>query len=459
MAEHETIRDAAFVSAMWTVQSAELRQLFERDPPAALSGFVEAIQGAPDRIYSLNMHLDLFSLEALEAAGVPERVLERKRMVLEHEQRRAEAPDTSTALGALAERSTETIAADGPEGVSGPPTLSELLARDREQWDEIIAHHSQHYASQVASLAPEEADDLRVRLDEWWPDKAFAETITRQSANSWSQESFAAAWLWLGPPLDKDVTAEQWAELASCGILFHDQTEWLQRKAGAEAKLALARTCTATDSRIWYEALAATPDPLPDELVEAAVTNLKTAEEEHYGVRYIGERLYSAAGVAPLRALSQVSEEFAAALRPLLAADGDEVAQRMLVRQLREQLEAQERPSREDLRWLDAIDNEDLLDDLFACVEILWGRSSPLEETAGWFRSDVLTPVMNAIRNIGGRGAVERYDRLIAKQDGLQFLRGQREAIAQSILRHDGLEAAEQAACELGLPVFPPGGG
>lgn len=57
-------------------------------------------------------------------------------------------------------------------------------------------------------------------------------------------------------------------------------------------------------------------------------------------------------------------------------------------------------------------------------------------------------------RNIGGRGAIERYDALIAKQGGFQFLLGQREAVAHTMRRRRGLAAAQQAAGELGLPAF-----
>src|SRR5438552_332625 len=83
----------------------------------------------------------------------------------------------------------------------------------------------------------------------------------------------AADWMWFGPPLDKDLTPRQWAEMACSGILFHDQTEWLKRKATAESKLELARACAAEDSRVWHQALQATPAPLPDELVDAIVAN------------------------------------------------------------------------------------------------------------------------------------------------------------------------------------------
>jgi hypothetical protein len=180
---------------------------------------------------------------------------------------------------------------------------------------------------EVKDLSTAAAGELGRRLDEWWPDKPFADTITRTSPNSWRQENFAAAWLWFGPPLDKELTPSQWAESASCGVLFHDQTEWLKRKATEEAKQELARSCAAESARIWNQALQATPSPLPAELVNAVVANLNTATDEVYGLEYIGKRLYEAAGPDPLRLLSEVSDDFASALRPLLARDGDEEAQ------------------------------------------------------------------------------------------------------------------------------------
>jgi hypothetical protein len=76
-----------------------------------------------------------------------------------------------------------------------------------------------------------------------------------------------------------------------------------------------------------------------------------------------------------------------------------------------------------------------------------------------WFTTDVATPVMNAIRKIGGQSAIERYDQLIARQDGFQFLQGQREAIVQAMLQRQGLKAAEHAARELGLPIIAPPSG
>jgi len=62
-------------------------------------------------------------------------------------------------------------------------------------------------------------------------------------------------------------------------------------------------------------------------------------------------------------------------------------------------------------------------------------------------------PGGTAIRNIGGRKAVEGYDKLLEDPENA-FLRGQRDAIAQAMLQADGLASAEDAAGELGLPYF-----
>ena len=77
-ADRETIRDAAFVAAVWHVRSAELRNLIEQHPDAALEGFIEALESSKSRLHFVMMFLDLFSLQALEAARAPESLLARK---------------------------------------------------------------------------------------------------------------------------------------------------------------------------------------------------------------------------------------------------------------------------------------------------------------------------------------------------------------------------------------------
>jgi hypothetical protein len=460
MASSETIRDAAFVAAMWDIETAEVRQLGVKDRLAALEGFVAAIKTDENRVWALVLCLDLYSVRELEAAGAPDFAVARRKMQLEPtgEQLAAEQAAQERVAVKRAEREERRFRREQEQAAEGrPPTLGEMLARERdESVDAEIAHNSQYFANQVSDLTETEAEDLAGRLEEWWPDRPYPETITRKSENSWSQEGFAAAWMWFGPPLDKDLSPRQWAEIACSGILFHDQTEWLERKATAEGKVELARSCRAQDSRVWHQALQATPGTLPGELVEAVVSNLETANEDMYDLGYIGRRINDAAGVKPLRKLSEVSQQFADALRPLLAADGDEEGQAILVKDLRRRLDAGEQPLDRTLRWLDAIDSEELLEDLFACVSLVYGPGTT-ETRGSWYPSDVLTPVMAAIRNIGGRKAVEGYDNLLKDPENA-FLRGQRDAIAQTMLQADGLEAAEQAARELGLPVFESGG-
>src|ERR1039458_114807 len=306
MTDRATIRDAAFVAALWHSRSAQLRDLIERDPDAALEGFIEAIEASKNRVGFLMMLVDLFSLEVLEAAGAPKSVLERKRLLLEQEQAPAAPVGPASSEADDWRDTTLDMVAAGTDAAPQPAqTLSELLGSDREQSDEVIAYHSQILASQVASLSPEETEDLKGRLDEWWPEKPYEETITRDSPNAWRQENPAAAWLWFGPPLDKSVNAHQWAELASCGILFEDQTSWLRRHADSQSVMQLAETCNAPDSRVWQQALAATPEPVPEALVNAVVKHLRTVEEEHYEVRFIGQRLLATAGTQPLRDLSR----------------------------------------------------------------------------------------------------------------------------------------------------------
>ena len=61
---------------------------------------------------------------------------------------------------------------------------------------------------------------------------------------------------------------------------------------------------------------------------------------------------------------------------------------------------------------------------------------------------------MAAIRNIGGRQAVAGYDMLLSKSDEYRFLRAERETIAQTMLKLDGLEATSEVAPRLGIPFF-----
>jgi energy-coupling factor transporter ATP-binding protein EcfA2 len=452
--EAAVVTDAAYIAAKWECSIDILRRLAEANHLAALEGFIAAQQDDKDRAWALTLVVEHYSIDELEQAGAPDSLIERRRFQIAptEEQLAAQREADEQFEAWRAERAERQAQRERDRAEHQPPSLEEALGRARtEVLDMNIAYNSQYFAREVKDLSQTAAEELAKRLDDWWPEKPFADTITRTGPTSWSQENFAAAWLWFGPPLDKELTPGQWAEIASCGVLFHDQIEWLRRKATEEAKQELARICAADDARPWHQALQATPGPLPGELINAVVAALETATDQVNGLEYIGERLYEAAGAEPIRSLSNVSEDFASALRPLLAKDGDEGAQLTLLRELREQLERGELARDRELGWLDAVDSQEALEDLFACVRLVWGRAEPTE-TSGWWPRDVLTPVMNAIRNIDGRKAVEGYDELL-KDPQYRFMWGERDAVAHSLLRVDGLKAAAQAARELGLPL------
>ena len=384
--EAVVVTDAAYVAAKWDSSSEILNKLAEVNRLAALKGFMAAQQDDEDRVSALMMVVDHYSIDELEEAGAPESAIERRRFqIAPTEEQLAAQREANERLEIWrSERAERQAKLEQERAEQQPPTLEEALARERsEVLDVNIAHNSQYFAREVKDLSPVAAEELARRLDEWWPEKPFADTITLMSPNSWRQEDSAAAWLWFGPPLDKELTPFQWAEIASCGVLFHDQTEWLKRKATEEAKQELARICTADNARVWHQALQAASDPLPGELIDAVVTNLKRATDEVYGLEYIGKRLYEAAGDEPLRSLSDVSEDFASALRPLLAKDGDQEAQLTLLGELREQLERGESPRDRTLGWLDAVDSEEALEGLFACVRLVWGGPKSLRRAGG----------------------------------------------------------------------------
>jgi hypothetical protein len=452
MTDRQDIRDAVCLAARWDVPSESLLKLIKSGPEAALEGLVAAVEADQHRLWLLLGYVEQFSLEQLAAAKAPEAALIRKQHLLDEEKRVATGDEArQPAARRLGRQPRQRVEHEAP------PALCELLHQDRSDGDVLILSNPQYFAGQVQTLSTEEADDLRARLNEWWPETPFRDTITRTARNSWSQLPEAAAWLWLAPALDKEVTPVQWAEIASCGVMFSDQSEWLSRHVSEEALAELAARCDSDDVEVWAHALQAIPNEVPRAVVAAVVRHLRSTESEGNDyLRYIAERLVSAVGSEPLYLLSEVSERYAGVMRPLLAGEGDLAAQKQLLAALKGQLSEGRRPSGENQRWMRAIDNPELLPELFACVEMLYGPSSALPESGSWYRTDVLSPVMEAIKSIGGQAAVAGYDDLLERRPDFQFLRLQREAIAQAALQLDGLEAAQAAAAELGLPYFDP---
>ena len=441
----ELVEDAAFAAVAWQVRGPAFRPLFERKPHAALRGMTLAIEQKVAYWWSVSEWFELFSLEDLERAGVPEHVLQHKRRMLD--------PPAPSAVVPAEDPDPELIEVSKKKH---EPTLSELLARPREQADHILLGHGQYFAKQAADLLPEEKEALAERLEEWWPEQPFYETISIKERDgdrtSWTFQYGASTWFWFGPALDLPLSAQRWAEIACSLILFQEQTDWLQRQCSDEAQATVAEICDSSEAQAWSHIIGAVPGRLPDVLVEAITERLREGGRHQYELRSIGDRLAAEGHIDALRQLSQVSDDFTVTFRPHLAQAGDPEALQLLIDQLVSDLRQGRRPDSEDLRWLDGARDPALLPKLFEAL--LLAFKSPLNSDGRAF-SDTVTPLRAAIIEIGGEGALRLYDEILEREDDVQFLRLQREDVLQVELLRDGLAAVPDACLSLGLPYLP----
>lgn len=459
----EVVNALASLSLRWAMSSAEIEAVLISDRAAALAGFAEVFANENWDWWRGRLPLAAFSADEIEGVGAPEQVVEMRRFQEERERMEREEP----------EKLAELIAAANPEPESQEEdkslSLSQLLEKPRGEWDEIVAHHAQFYAQHIAELTSAEQNDLRGRLQEWWPAVPFPETITwtkrTAQGSSWTINNFAAAWLYFGPALDVDLDPDQWAEIAMSGVLFDNQTSWLQRKVSDEAIDAVIGICAKDDARTWRELLNSVPDPLPARLIKAVTERLRTFEAD-YELSEIVRRLTDARHLEALLALSRVSDEIADLIRPYLAQLGDDGALNRLLDDLAHDLEAGYRSDHDELNWLvGTTGNPAYLEKLFECLVLAHrGREArtPVRPRRGrralasWGPMiDPMSPLIQAIRRIGGEDAVARYDQVLDTVDDTEFLRLQRDAIAEALLAEHGVEAGVQAAESGGLPYVP----
>jgi hypothetical protein len=435
-----TISNLAAVAVLWGIDEPEVREVLSRDRVAALEGLREGLEEAGREWWGASGILGIFQSEDLREAGVAPRVVRRLEVDEEIARRPAEPIQVAPEPGPEQEEQ------------EGRLSLSDLLSRPRKEYDEIIAHSSRAYVSEIAELDDPERDDLVQRMREWWPKKPFRETITWRSKSSWSMPNEAAAWLWFGPALDMELEPRQWAEIAASGVLFEEQIEWLQRQASSEGKLLLAEISTGDDGRTWVGALRAAPDPLPRELVTAVAARLRVIDSE-YELREIAERLAEAGAMEALVELSQASDDFARTVQPYIASLGDTDALNSSLARLAEALASGRPPDSEHLTWLAGVGGRaEFLPTLFDCLVVAY-RARAEDVRGGWSFRDAVTPLMGTIREIGGPQAIALYDELLENNPDVAFLRLERDAIVDAELASRGVEAGIQAASAAGLPI------
>lgn len=448
--------DAAVdVAVLFDLEGDVLDPLRSADSTAMIARLSALLQERELHWWEVINVAELFESEQLEGGGLPEEVINQMRMRREGETARAEA------AGVL-QAPTVTSAVTEPDvnEHEKPPTLGELL--DSDGTDVAILSNSRYFAPKIADLSAHRLDELRLRLGRWWPQKPLREMITRTAPNSWSLEPEAAAWIWLGPAARPATSAEQWAELATCDILYDEQRSWLAETHTVEGIYgAVELLGEEGDVDRWEQFLACCPDPLPNGALVACVRHLDPeagadSEVIPYRLRTIASRLIDNGRSDLARQLAQRSTHFDEELTPLLAADGDAAAQRRMLSAAIEKLDQGELPEDPRLEWLSGMPSPEILGDLFEVVRRSFKTTDRPSRgvTVGFNLHDVTRPTMEAIAVIGGRAAVAGYDELIASGGDLRWLSHQRDQLAAAALAADGRRYSTVAAGRVRLPLL-----
>jgi len=428
--------------------------LREADRAAALAALASVIAENDLSWYEALGFTLLFEVDELRKAGVPEEFIKRaeQRRRVEAERAKLEAEG---AMPADPDRPDEEEERE--------PTLGELL--DDRHSDAMILSNSRYFAPQVSDLNPLQLRELRRRLEQWWPKKPFVATITRTDANSWRQEVGAAAWVWLGPAARPSLSARQWGELATCGILFSNQSDWLRETQSLEGVYeAIEAIGSDGDPERWSQLFEACEDPLPNLVFErcADVLDPKAAADPGsmaYRMASIAQRFVSTGRGDLARRLAGRLDDFAGALPPLLAEHGDLGAQQKMFGELKRTLDEDKLPDDHRLTWMGGVTETVMLPELFEVLRRSYKLSDrPLPRVmSGFGLHDVVNPTTETISRIGGREAVAGYDELIDDGGDFRWLGAQRDRVAATVLTEDGERFAAEASKQLELPMLGDG--
>lgn len=438
--------------------SERLAEIADREPELAVERLVELVGQREFDWWEVIDLAEHFEPERLREAGAPEEVVEHtaQRRFARAEQAKLVAEPGEPALLDPIERA--------PEEEAGRSGLAALLSRPGT--DAELQHRSEVLAAEVEELGETERAELLSRMEAWWPDKPFTETITHQNPHQWSQEWPASAWLRYGPKAHPPLAARQWAELATCGVLWDAQTKWLHEvytPAGAYAALPLLAGEDRPER--WDQFLSCCEDPLPNpvllSLAERLDTRLPEEGTQRYHLRSLARRLLDNGRDDLAGQLAAGSGDFAAMLTPLLAGTGNVESQLKLAGDLSRTLRERGAFGPEDLEWLSGVESERLLGALFAILEQNWRLDErPVARIrSGYGLSDLFNPLQEAIARVGGREAVAGYDRLLARGGDFRWLCSSRARIAAAVLLADGQRYGPGAARALGLPILDPEGG
>jgi hypothetical protein len=447
--------EAAIDVAVCFERGASLQALGELDPEALLRRLVALQKDQDIDWWQLVETAALFEPEELKAAGLSEEVVRSVRQRREAQRERAEAEAAGRPWPPpWPEREEED---EEPE--QEPPTLSALL--DQPNSDPLILNDTDYFASQVSELDERRLVELRRRLESWWPEHPYRETITRLEANSWKQEPGAHAWVAFGPRARPPLDQMRWAELATCGILFEGHYTWLAANQSSEAVYeALRLISDDADPDRWQQFLSCCRDPLPGRVLESCARDLSAEvpeDEEQIDLQRVGTiaaRMAENGRRDLIKKLAAGDPTREAELFPILAEAGDSECQLRLLDQLIEQLDRGVVPRQPIVSWLSPSPSPLILGRLFEILRRTWGSPErPVGRvTSGYGLFDITSATLEGIATIGGREALAGYDALIAEGGAFRWLRSRREDVAGALLIAEGERFAESTAATLGLP-------
>jgi hypothetical protein len=454
------------VALAWRVESDDVVRICRSDRDAALERLGEIMAGRDIPWWEAIRVARIFTVQELEGVALPQELVEQVASQLV--QQTPAGKDAAADAARRGEGFMREARRARPER-EAPAALGELLERpesERAQTDREIIDGIQRFARQVGDLTASQREALIGRLEAWWPQKSFRDTITRVSANEWRQEGPAAAWTWIGPLAKPPLSADHWAQLATCGIAMPELQRWLLETETADgAYAAIGFLVDEKDPRHWWYLLACCRDPLPNALLVACSDsidlqpNLPDDDGVVHQLTEIGHRFLGNDREDLARSLAARVAAFSDALIPLLANAGDVSAQERLLAELTERVDGAGGPAVNELLWVTAIRSPTLLPLLFG----LLGRAyptgnaspeSPPHVIGGYQPHDIINPMVEAIAAVGGRAAVAAYDEQIAQVAYMRWLYPQRERIALELLTRDGRRFLEVAATRAGVPCL-----
>ncbi|WP_158276809.1 SIR2 family protein [Paraconexibacter algicola] len=443
----EVAEASAYAIVVHRLDAAIAEAIAERQPEAMMRGVSRAVADGVDDWEAIQLGSYL-PRETLERAGFDPRLVEYAQRAREA---RASPPPGSRVQQVPAE-----------PAASEEVSLAGLLANDSAAGSDLLLREYRRLAPQVAQLSDPLREQLAHVVERWRPEIPYRETITFIQRRHWNQWVSAAAWAAYSARLRADIDPSTWAQIATCGVVFGPEHEWLRATATDDGQVEAACLLEGeTDPEFWLDIFQSCEPPYAPRLLRSACANLEGGRaddvpenEDRIACRRLVEIFVDAQEHALAARLAQRRPALQGDLDALFARGGDLPAQLRLLPDLVARAERGERLSDEDVQWMSGVTHADALPPLFRVLAAVWvTQSGPVPRfSSGSSPRDLTSPVIEAIARIGGIAAVRGYDELLERGDDLRWLRSPRDQVLARLLATIAEPLAAAAASAAGLP-------